>query len=164
MFGQSQKVVVPLAPADTPAAKEPPPAAVRPATPAAGARKEAAPATPKKAGDKKEKEAPPPPMEGIVVARGDKGYIGVAVVNGLFVMKFYDDKKRARTPDVAQVALRWEPKNRSTIERTLLTPAGANSLTSSKVVLAPFNFQLYVTMLGEGGAATGENHVITFQQ
>lgn len=168
-FAQSQKkVVVPLAPPpDAPAQPEQLPSAPRPSTPTAPAKKETAPAASAKKADAKkenEKETPPPPMEGIVVARGERGYIGIAVVNGTFVIKFYDDKKRAKTPDVAQVALRWEPKNRSIIERTLLTPAGANIVTSSKVVLAPFNFQLYITMLGDGGAATGENHVITFQQ
>ena len=115
--------------------------------------------------DEKKKEEPVAKMEGQIVDRGARGSLGVQVKNGVFVVNFYDAKKKAIAPDVPQVAVRWEPKNKSIAERTLLTPGGgANSMTSSKIVQPPLMFRMYLTMLAEGGEATGETYVFDFRQ
>lgn len=160
------KQVIPLAPTEAPKQTQPqtPKSAPAPAAAAPAKKSPAAPAASKKAEAKKAGEAPLVPMDGVIVARGAQGYLGVAVVGGTFVVKFYDEKKLPKTPDVAQISLRWQPKNRNIIERALLSPTGANAFGSSKTVQPPFNFKLYITMLGAEGAETGESFVLDFTQ
>lgn len=116
------------------------------------------------------KQEEPAKIEGMEIARGDKGFLGIQVVNGNFKLSFYDAKKKPAPPDVTRAVLRWDPKYKVGKERAILTPGGgANSLTSEKNIKPPYNFKLFITLLRDGAAdgaeePAGENHVVDFRQ
>ena len=118
-----------------------------------------------------EKTAPkkeePPKIEGMEVSRGQKGFLGVAVVNGTFKISFYDVKRKPIAADVARAVLRWDPKYKVGEERVVLTPGtDGKSLTSPRNIRPPYNFKLIMTFFKDesAGDATGETIVIDFRQ
>lgn len=124
--------------------------------------------TAKKAPEPKKKEEPK--IEGITVSRGERGFIGVEIVNSTFKITFYDTKKKKIAPDVARAALRWDPKYKVGSERLVLNPDGdGKSLSSPKSIRPPYNFKLFITLIKEAKEATesqdvaGETHVIDFK-
>lgn len=133
-----------------------------PATPPAPAK------TPAKSAPAKtdvKKEEPMGKIEGIEIKRGS-GYLGIALDGGTFKLSFYNSKKKPVAADVSRAALRWPVSYRQGDERTVLNVSGdGKSLTSPKVVKAPHNFKLFITLLpGEGGEETAsESYVVDFR-
>ncbi len=117
--------------------------ATKAATPAAGAAK--APA--------KKAEAVPK-IEGMEIARGAKGFLGLQLVGGTFKLSCYDMKKKPVAPDVARAMLRWDPKGKVGQERLVLNRDGM-ALSSPRPVRPPYVFKLFITLIPEG-AATGD--------
>jgi hypothetical protein len=119
---------------------------------------------PKKAAEQKKEE---PKIEGVVVSRGEKGYMGVEIVGSSFKITFYDTKKKKIAPDVARAALRWDPKYKVGSERVVLNPdADGKSLSSPRSIRPPYTFKLFITLLKEATEkedAVGETHVIDFR-
>jgi hypothetical protein len=127
--------------------------------PAAGVAGKAAP-------DKSEEE-PPPKIEGQEVARGEQGYMGVEIKDGRFVIHFYDAEKKPMTPDVARIALRWNPSYKIGIERVVLNPGADNTMTSERFIRPPYNFKLFIVLIKDSTEEVdpvGETHVIDFRQ
>jgi hypothetical protein len=120
-----------------------------------------------KAADKAKKEEPPPKIDGIEISRGDKGYMGIQIVNSTFKLSFYDAKKKPITPDVARAALRWDPKYKVGEERVILNPSD-KALTSPKNIRPPYNFKLFITLFKEpaegADPVVSENYTIDFRQ
>lgn len=115
------------------------------------------------------KEEPPPKIEGMEIARGGNGFLGLQIVEGRFKLSFYDAKKKAIAPDVARAALRWPVNYKIGDERTVLMPDGNKALTSTKAVRPPYTFKLFITLIREGDQAAadspaGETYVIDFRQ
>ncbi|HVU34018.1 MAG TPA: hypothetical protein VHE61_11325 [Opitutaceae bacterium] len=140
----------------------------KPDTKAAPANKTAPAAA---AGAKKDGAKPaeaPPGIEGMAIARGDRGYLGLKIENGLFKMTFYDHDKKQIPPDVAAAVLRWPVHYQRSDERTLLTPSDdGKSLTSEKIVRPPYTFRLYITLLKDASnpdPTNGETYTVEFQQ
>jgi hypothetical protein len=143
--------------------------------PADPATKNAAP--PSKTGAKSaydkaaDKKADPAKKElkilGIEVPRGERGFLGVQIVNGTFKISFYDAKKKPMAPDVTRALLRWDPKNKVGQERVILNAGeDGTSLTSPKSIKPPYNFKLFITLLKEATETAdpvGETHVIDFR-
>jgi hypothetical protein len=169
--------VMAQAPAEKPAATEGeaspdtvkktvPPAPVRITAPtkAVEAPKQKQTEAAKKAEPKKKEE---PKIEGIVVSRGDRGFMGVELVGGAFKITFYDKKKKPVEPDVARVALRWDAKYKVGQERLVLNPTGdGKSLSNPKTIRGPHNFKLYIVLIKEPTEKedpTAETHVIDFK-
>jgi outer membrane biosynthesis protein TonB len=115
--------------------------------------------------DTKKKEEPK--IEGIVVSRGEKGFMGVEIVGGAFKITFYDKKKEKIAPDVARAALRWDAKYKLGQERIVLNPgADGKSLSNPKVIRPPYHFKLFITLVKETAEAedpASETHVIDFR-
>lgn len=114
------------------------------------------------------KKEAPAKIEGMEVARGAKGFLGVQVVDGRFKINFYDEKKKPMKPDVARAALRWDPKYKVGVERVVLTPTGENALSSERFIRPPYNFKLFVTLIKEAADGAedpaGETYTIDFKQ
>ncbi len=147
----------PVAPnAPTPAAGKsaaPSAAGKAAATQAAPAAKGAAPAANATKAPAKKAEAPPK-IEGMEIARGAKGFLGLQLVGGTFKLSFYDLKKKPVAPDVARAMLRWDPKGKVGQERLVLNRDGL-ALSSPRPVKPPYAFKLFITLIPEGGA-TGD--------
>ncbi len=128
-------------------------------------------ASPKGAGKKGDAsaKAEPAKIEGIEVARGAAGFMGVQIVGGTFKISFYDAKRKPIATDIVRAALRWDPKYKVGSERVVLnrTEDGL-ALTSPKNIRPPYLFKLYITLLksaseGEAVEGAGETHVIDFR-
>jgi hypothetical protein len=106
-------------------------------------------------------------VEGMEIAHG-KGFMGLRVVDGMFRLTFYNEKRKPVPPDVSRVALRWDAKYKIGDERVVLLPGGdANSLTSSKVIRPPLTFKLFMTLIKDvesGGEPKTETLVVDFSQ
>lgn len=142
-----------------------PPVRITPPKPATDKPEAKKTEAPKKAAEPKKKEEPK--IEGVVVSRGERGFIGVEMVSGTFKITFYDTKKKKIAPDVVRAALRWDPKYKIGSERLVLNPDGdGKSLSSPKSIRPPYNFKLYITLIKEATDAqdaAGETHVIDFR-
>ena len=118
----------------------------------------------KKAEPKKKEE---PKIEGIVVSRGERGFMGVELVGGAFKITFYDKTKKPMEPDVIRAALRWDAKYKLGQERLVLNPTGdGKSLSNPKTIRGPHNFKLFITLVKEPTEKedpAGEIHVIDFK-
>ena len=108
-----------------------------------------------------------PKIEGMEIARGNRGYLGLQIVNGAFKMSFYDAKKKPTAPDVARALLRWDAKYKVGQERLVLNPGGdGTSLAAPKTIRPPYNFKLFITLVKdatENEEPVGETHVIDFR-
>src|SRR5688572_2818750 len=154
-------------PKETPPKTTPKKAPVRITLPAKGEEKASATKkaeTAKKAEPEKKEE---PKIKGIVVSRGEKGFMGVEIVGSSFKITFYDTKKKPIAPDVARAALRWDAKYKVGQERQVLNPTGdGRSLSNPKTIRGPHNFKLYIVLIKEPTEKedpTGETHVIDFK-
>jgi hypothetical protein len=149
-------LVAPLAAQYVPAPKPAAPAADRgaaaPATPAprGATASTSAPTAPKPKADPKAAE-PAPKIEGVAIARKDGRWLGLAVENGHFMLRFYDkDKKPEKQADAARATARWNPVNKAGDQRVILNPAGA-ALTAPQFVAPPLTFRVYLTLLDADG-------------
>ncbi len=129
----------------------------------------AAKATTKLAATKTQKKPEAPPkIEGMEIARGDRGYLGVAINGGVFKISFYDKDKKPTSADVSAAALRWPVHYQPNDERTFLQPSSdGKSLTSDRIVKPPYSFKLYITLLkatADGQQTPVESYLIDFQQ
>lgn len=108
-----------------------------------------------------------PKIKGVVVPRGERGFLGVEMVEGTFKIAFYDAKKKPVEPDVTRAALRWDPKYKVGQERLVLNlDADGKSLSSPRIIRPPYNFKLFITLIKEATAKeepVGETHVIDFR-
>lgn len=130
-------------------------------------------ATPARSGakgsaDKEAKKEEPAKIEGMEIARGSHGFLGLQIVNGTFKMSFYDTKKKPAPPDVARAILRWEAKIKAPPERVVMLPGGeANTFVSEKIVRPPYNFKLTILLLPaapEGTEPVPETLLVDFRQ
>jgi len=153
-------LVAPLAAQYAPAPKPAAPAADRgaaaPATPAPASRgataSTSAPTAPKPKADPKAAE-PAPKIEGVAIARKDGRWLGLAVENGHFMLRFYDkDKKPEKQADAARATARWNPVNKAGDQRAVLNPAG-DALTAPQFVAPPLTLRVYLTLLDADGKA-----------
>lgn len=130
------------------------------------------PAT-KKAAPAKKAEAPPPKIDGIEISRGERGFLGVQMIEGNFKISFYDPNKKPVAADVARAVLRWDPKYKVGKEQVVLNRSDdGKSLVSPRNIRPPYNFKLIVTLIKEatdpdaGAAETvegNETYVIDFR-
>ena len=175
-FGQSNTAAAPTSPSDPATAPEvktvpepktkAPPVRITPQLPkTAGEAAAAKKAEAAKKADAAKKEEPK--IEGVVVSRGEKGFMGVEIVGGAFKITFYDAKKKKIAPDVARAALRWDAKYKVGQERLVLNPgADGTSLSNPKTIRPPYSFKLFITLLKEASSdeqPVGETHVIDFR-
>jgi len=109
-------------------------------------------------------------IDGFQIARGDRGYLGLQIVNSTFKLSFYDAKKKLIAPDVASAVLRWSVTYQKQPERALLTVSG-NALASEKTIRPPYAFKLSILLLKEAveggptaGEVAGESFSVDFSQ
>ncbi len=109
-------------------------------------------ATPTKPAAKptKPKEEPMGTIPGVTIPRADGTYLGLEVSDTKFKLSFYNKKKKAANVDVTRAIARWPNVRGPGDNRTVLNVSG-NSLVSTKPVVPPYTFIVYLTLLkGEG--------------
>ena len=119
----------------------------------------------KGAADKKaKKEEPPAKIEGMEIARGAKGFLGLQIVGGTFRMAFYDAKKKPMTPDVVRATLRWTPNYKPGKEFYVLDSNDGKALVGPRIVPPPYRFKLFISLFVEGVNDPVESFVVDFLQ
>ena len=111
-------------------------------------------------------EKPEPVIPGITIERksGD-GLLGIEILSGNFKLSFYDKGKQPVRADFPRALLRWDVTYKNVQERVILTPGGDGTfLTSPRAIRPPYNFQLFITLIGEGEGQESETYVIRFRQ
>jgi hypothetical protein len=121
------------------------------------------------AGKSAKKEEAPAKIEGMEIARGDAGFMGLKIVDGTFKLTFYDKAKKPIAADVSQAVMRWNPVYQRNEERVVLERSGDGKyLTSPRVIRPPHSFKLYMTLFKEPSPGTeavaAENYVVDFAQ
>lgn len=107
-------------------------------------------------------------IPGMTIPRKDTdGFLGIQVVEGKFVLSFYDHDKQPVAGDYDRALLRWPVKYKLGDEREMLNANDDHlALTGPKFVRPPLNFQLYITLIGTGEEDAGDTHtyVVAFRQ
>jgi hypothetical protein len=147
LFAQSQTTTDQTTPPKAPEVKP----ADKKVTPAAK--------TPVKADEKK--PVPEPKIPGTTIVRGNGTFLGLEVADGLFKLSFYDKKKKPMVPDVLRAIARWPNTRGPGDNRTVLNLSG-NSLIGQKPVVPPFSWNVYLTLLKDGGDPAKPEQVETF--
>ncbi len=105
----------------------------------------------------------PAKIEGLEIARPAGGFLGLNLVNGRFVLSFYDAEKKRMKADVVRASLRWPVRYQPSDERVVLNLAGdGTSLTSGKVIRPPHNFRVYIALFVEGNDDPVETYNVEF--
>lgn len=103
------------------------------------------------------------PIAGLEIPRPTGGFLGLQILNGNFVLSFYDAERKPTSVDVARASLRWPVKYQPNDERVVLNPGSDGvSLTSPKVIRPPHNFRLYLALFVEGNDDPVETHTVQF--
>lgn len=113
------------------------------------------------ASEKKAEEAPK--IDGLTIPRPNGTFLGLQVVNGNFILTFYDKEKKKTKVDAARATLRWPVKYQPADERTVLNPGAASTLTSAKGVRPPLNFKVYLSLFVEGSDTAAESYVVDYR-
>jgi hypothetical protein len=164
MFVRPVLAVLVLAVVSSGFGQAPAPRAGGPAAPAAKAPAPQGPAAGKAAPGAGQKPAEVPKIDGLTINRPNGTFLGLQVVNGNFVLTFYDKEKKKARVDVARATLRWPVKYQPADERTVLNPGGPNTLTSAKGVRPPLNFKVYVSLFAEGSDTAVESYVVDYRE
>lgn len=127
--------------------------------------KPAAPAVKGKAKPAEATKPEEPKIPGIVIARPDGTFLSFELVGGNFRLSFYDAKKKAMAPNVTRATARWANPQGPGDSRCVLNPNGSNALVGNKLVVGPYVFNVYLTLLqGEGEESKAvESHVVPFR-
>jgi cytochrome c1 len=113
------------------------------------------------AAEKKPEEVPK--IAGLTIPRPNGTFLGLQVVNGNFVLTFYDKEKKKTKVDAARATLRWPVKYQPADERTVLNPGAASTLTSAKGVRPPWNFKVYLSLFVDGSETATESYVVDYR-
>ncbi len=115
-----------------------------------------------KAADKKKE--PVYTIKGTTIARANGTFLGLQVVNNVYVLSFYDAKKKPAAVDVTRALARWpNPRGRGDY-RNVLNVSGT-SLVGTQPVMPPYNFNVFITLLkGEGDESKAvENYTVSLR-
>ena len=107
-----------------------------------------------------------PVIPGQTVNRANGTFLGLQVINGNFVLSFYDKKKKPMAPDVTRATARWPNLRSATTgdNRAVLNREG-NALVGNKPVVPPLVFTLRLSLL-QGDAEEAkvvESFVVAFK-
>jgi hypothetical protein len=109
-----------------------------------------------------------PKIDGLEIARGEHGFLGVKLEDSHFKVSFYNAKKEPVVGDVDRIALRWAVPYQPNPERAVLTSAGdGKSFSADKVIRPPYTFKLYLTLLKDpvpGEELVAETYAVDFAQ
>jgi hypothetical protein len=117
-----------------------------------------APAAPAK------KVVPPDKIEGTTLTRAKGGFLGFTIKDNNFVLTFFDADKHKTAPDVALATVRWPVKYQPGDEHAVLNPAPDGvSFTSPRVVRAPHNFKVYLSLFVANSDDAVESYVFDYR-
>ena len=109
--------------------------------------------------------AEPARIPGVEITRPAKGYLGLQVAGGNFLLTFYDENRQPVPPAAARAVLRWTPSNRTGNEFHVLESAtDGKALTSPKTVRPPYQFRLVLLLFAAGAEVPFETHQVDFRQ
>ena len=116
-----------------------------------------APAPPKKDSEEEGKIA------GTPIPRGQGGWLGIELKDDVWVLTFYNEKKKPTPADVSSAIFWWPVHYQPNNERTQLVSQGDPAVFSSPyTVKAPHSFILHIVLLKADQPDFTESYVINY--
>ena len=84
-------------------------------------------------------------IPGVVLTRPDGRFLGVETEGVTMKITFYDKEKEKEPADAVRISARWTD---SRPRFTVLLPASPETLVSPGVLSRPFNYLVYLTLVG----------------
>jgi len=118
-------------------------------------------ASPAKQEEKKKEE---PKIEGTVLNRPDGTFLGLTLQEGKYKLSFYDKEKKPMPVNVLRATARWPNMHGPGQNRTVLNPAGDGTyLLGAQFVRGPHSFRLFLTLIAQENAESGESYSLDFR-
>lgn len=93
-------------------------------------------------------------IPGVVLTRPDGRFLGVETEGVTMKVTFYDKEKEKETADAVRISARWTD---SRPRFTVLLPTSPETLASPGVLSRPFNYLVYLALVGPDDAVL-ESH------
>ena len=112
-----------------------------------------------------EAERPEARIEGVLIPRGDQGFLALRIANGGFELRFFSPERRPLVPAVPRAVVRWTPAGRKTgpESHVLEVSADGKALQSARFVRPPHVFRLTVLLFAAGAEQPLEVHAAEFR-
>jgi len=103
-------------------------------------------------------------IPGVTIPRANGGFLGLEIDgNSNFKLSFYNKDKAPATADLSFATIRWHSSNTKKIEFVALNPGGdGKCLTSPKVIIRPWMFQLTILLFAAGKNDPAESYTVDY--
>lgn len=113
-----------------------------------------------------EPERPEARMEGVLIPRGEKGFLALRIAGAGFELRFFSTERRPLAPDVPRAVVRFTPAGRKTgpeshpLERSV----DGKALQSARTVRPPHTFRATVLLFAAGAEQPHETYTADFRK
>ena len=104
-------------------------------------------------------------IEGVLIPRGEKGFLALRLAGGGFELRFFSPERRPLVPEVPRAVVRWTPAGRKTGPESHLLEVSADgkALQSTRIVRPPHVFRVTVLLFAAGAEQPVEVHAAEFR-
>ena len=112
-----------------------------------------------------EPERPEAKIEGVLIPRGEKGFLALRLAGGGFELRFFSPERRPLVPEVPRAVVRWTPAGRKAGPESHLLELSADgkALQSARIVRPPHVFRVTVLLFAAGAEQPFEVHTAEFR-
>jgi hypothetical protein len=112
-----------------------------------------------------ELERPEAKIEGVLIPRGEKGFLALRVAGGGFELRFFSPERRPLPPELPRAVVRWTPVGRKTAPEShvLELSTDGKALRSARFVRPPYVFRVTVLLFAAGAAQPVEGYTAEFR-
>ena len=112
-----------------------------------------------------EPERPEAKIEGVLIPRGDKGWLALRIAGAGFELRFFSPERRPLVPEVPRAVVRFTPPGRKTGPESHLLELSADgkALQSARTVRPPHGFRVTVLLFAAGAEQPRETYTADFR-
>ena len=112
-----------------------------------------------------EPERPEAKIEGVLIPRGEKGWLALRLAGGGFELRFFSPDRRPLVPELPRAVVRWTLAGRKTGPESHLLELSADgkALQSSRIVRPPHVFRVTILLFAAGAEQPVEVHTAEFR-
>lgn len=113
-----------------------------------------------------ELERPEARMEGVLIPRGEKGFLALRIAESGFELRFFSPERRPLAPDVSRAVVRFTPAGRKTGPESHLLERSVDgkALQSARTVRPPHTFRVTVLLFAAGAEQPRETYTADFRK
>ena len=112
-----------------------------------------------------EPERPESRIEGVLIPRGEKGFLALRLAGAGFELRFFSPERRPLAPDAPRAVVRFTPAGRKTGPESHLLELSADgkALQSARTVRPPHGFRVTVLLFAAGAEQPRETYTADFR-